>query len=40
MTAVQCHAGGDNPALAQKIATKHPCVQGSRQIQGYVEELI
>ena len=30
VTAVQCHAGGDNPALAQTIATEHPRVQGSQ----------
>ena len=30
VTAVQCHAGGDNPALAQTIATEHPDVPGSQ----------
>ena len=30
VTAVQCHAGGNNPALAQTIATEHPGVTGSQ----------
>ena len=30
VTAVQCHAGGNNPALAQTIATEHSGVPGSQ----------